>query len=67
MALAELTVKLHGGTVYYFNAGSALGEAPNRVDMLRDAIDNDDLFRSPDVHGRLREFRGREVANYHLS
>ncbi|WP_293767783.1 hypothetical protein [uncultured Corynebacterium sp.] len=66
MAYESLTVKLEGGDVFYFNAGAVLGDSTNRLDLLRDAIDNSSTFRSPDIHGDIREFNGHEVANYFL-
>ncbi|APT91596.1 peptide ABC transporter [Corynebacterium phocae] len=66
MALERLTVKLHDGAVFYFNAGAALGDPSSRLDLLRDAVDTDSLFRSPDINGNMRQFLGSEVSNYHL-
>ncbi len=67
MAIEDLTVKLRDGSVYYFRAGAIMGDPLNRVDLLRDAIDDASLFRSPDVNGELREFNGADVANYYLA
>lgn len=67
MAIEVLTVKLNDGSVFYFNAGAAVGDPASRVDLLREAIDNVSVFRSVDQSGELREFNGTDVANYHLS
>lgn len=67
MAFEGLTVKLKDGQVFYFNAGPVVGDPATRVDLLRDAIDNGTVFRSPDIHGEMRSFNGADVANYDLN
>lgn len=66
MAFERLTVKLDNGEVYYFSAGSEVGDNTPRLDLLRDAIENDSVFSSVDLSGVERTFTGGAVNNYHL-
>lgn len=66
MGVQGLSVKLDNGSTYYFPAGVAPGEQGNRIEMLREAIENDSVFHSVDVEGMERTIYGNEVKNYHL-
>ena len=67
LGVQELSVKLDNGATYYFPAGIAPGEQGNRIEMLREAIENDSVFQSVDINGNERTIYGSEVKNYHLS
>lgn len=62
----SLTVRLHGGVTYYFPAGAVLGDDSARVELLRDAIENETNFVSIDVDGIERSFNGSAVERYHF-
>lgn len=66
MSAATLTVKLRNGQTLYFTAGAVIGDAAHRVDLLREAIENDSLFTSVDLDGTGHSFQGSEVAHYAL-
>ncbi|QCB27338.1 hypothetical protein [Corynebacterium endometrii] len=66
MTAATLTVKLRNGQTLYFTAGPVIGDAAHRVDLLREAIENDSLFTSVDLDGTEHSFQGSEVAHYAL-
>ena len=67
MSFESLTVKLNDGRTLYFPAGPDVGDNTDRVELLRECIDNGTDFISVDNNGEKHQFNGYDVVNYHLA